>query len=92
VAGESSNLKPAWQPGQSGNPSGRPKDYITRYLRARMEVDGEKFAAMLWNKAMKRGDLRAAIEIYDRVEGKVPVSTTLEGGIEVVVRRADRHG
>lgn len=85
------NLKPAWQPGQSGNPSGRPKDYITRFLRARCEKEGEAFADVLWTLAMK-GDMPAIHEVYDRVEGKVPQPTSVDGGLEIVVRRADRNG
>jgi hypothetical protein len=83
------NLKP-WQKGQSGNPSGRPKQLITDRLRARGEADWAKLEKKLWSMALA-GELAAIREIYDRVEGRVPQPTTVEGGLEITVQRADRN-
>ncbi len=83
-----SGLKP-WQPGQSGNPSGKAKDVITSRLRARRDADWDKLEKKLWSMALA-GNIKALREIYDRVEGRVPQPTTIEGGLEIVVRRADR--
>jgi len=76
--GKIENLKP-WQPGQSGNPGGRPKrDAITAALREQLESqanDGDNYtiadavAATLIKQALG-GDVRAIREIADRVEGK----------------------
>jgi hypothetical protein len=62
-----------WQPGQSGNPNGRPKskpfkDALKRALKD--EVDLDKVAASLVAKAMT-GDVSALKEIADRLDGKV---------------------
>jgi Family of unknown function (DUF5681) len=73
------NLKPAWQPGESGNPSGRPKSEVTDAYRflARCKVPGdpegrtyaERLAeAQFW--AAIGGATAAAREITDRLEGK----------------------
>lgn len=87
---DTSGLK-KWKPGQSGNPTGKAgKDYITRHLRARPDADWEKLANKLWAMALA-GNMVAAHEIYDRVEGKVPQPTAVEGGLEIVVRRVDRN-
>lgn len=74
------NLKP-WKPGQSGNPSGRPKrNPISDALREIMEeIDprtkkliARRLADALVKKALA-GDVKAAALIGDRVEGKVPI-------------------
>ena len=73
------NLKPAWQPGESGNPSGRPKSEVTDAYRflARCKVPGDPqgrtYAELLaeaqfW--AAIGGATTAAREITDRLEGK----------------------
>ena len=64
-------LRP-WKPGQSGNPSGRPKSKpITDALLA--AVDPKAFAEKLVSLAM-RGDIRAISEVLDRIEGKAQQS------------------
>ena len=73
------NLKP-FRKGQSGNPKGRPKgiSLSEAYRRVLAEVDesdpqrrtfAEILAEQMIGKA-KRGDVQAAREIADRVEGK----------------------
>jgi uncharacterized protein DUF5681 len=83
-----------WQKGQpSPNPGGRPhKTALTDAIREQLaQVDAkdkagrtnaEVVAAALIAKA-KRGDVRAASEIADRVEGKPSQSLNLQGRMEV---------
>jgi Family of unknown function (DUF5681) len=84
---ELANLKP-FQPGQSGNPSGRAKDPFRQALlkavnkalqgdpEGRAMIDG--IALQLANKALK-GDLVAIGMIADRTDGKPAQSVTLGG-------------
>lgn len=67
--------------GQSGNPGGRPKSnkVLTQHLIAALnEIDGETKATrarMIVNALIDRaigGDVAAAKEAFDRIEGKVP--------------------
>jgi hypothetical protein len=77
-----------WQPGQSGNPGGRPKR--TPLADARREVldqpvpddpEGrnyaQKIAATLADKAAE-GDIRAAQELGDRAEGRARQAIEIE--------------
>lgn len=76
------NLKP-FVKGQSGNPKGRPegsksfRTLIKQFLEtAEVDVKGEKkdgyyaVVAALYNKATKKGDIKAIREILDRIDGK----------------------
>ncbi len=66
-----------WKPGQSGNPSGRPKKlHISDALRAELEAEGpdgvandSAIARKLVDMA-RHGNLEAIREIADRTEGK----------------------
>ena len=65
-----------WKPGQSGNPSGRPKkkpltDALQRVLNKLSEQDAEVLVSEIV-KRMATGDVGAFKEVADRVEGKVP--------------------
>jgi Family of unknown function (DUF5681) len=85
-----------FQPGQSGNPSGRPKDLVTRELRELMlrqcYLDkkrrswGEVIAEAIGRKA-RNGDVRAFEAIADRTDGKpaqaVSVSADFSGDVTV---------
>lgn len=83
----------AFQPGQSGNPGGRSKreKFITQQLIAELnEIDPQteakrlrKVVKALISKA-EEGDVTAAREIFDRVEGKVP--TVLAGDEDNPIR------
>ena len=85
AAGRVENLRP-FKPGQSGNPSGRPKAVLSRALRAEIDkLDGaapdaptkaERIAEKVVTLALD-GNLEAIRLIYDRVEGKPRQSVTL---------------
>lgn len=77
-----------WKPGQSGNPSGRRKtapfsQACLEWLCAPAAGDrkgrsnAEGAVAALGEKALK-GDVRAAVEIADRAEGKSRQSVAIE--------------
>ena len=65
--GGKSNLAPAWKPGQSGNPSGRPRDVITSMLRDMIDV--KRFVEAVLTLAYD-GDVPAIKEVYRRMEGE----------------------
>jgi hypothetical protein len=77
-----------FQPGQSGNPSGRPKDLVTRELRELMlrqcSLDkkkrswGEVIAEAIGKKA-RNGDVRAFEAIADRTDGKPAQAVSVSG-------------
>lgn len=72
----------AFQPGQSGNPSGRRKekpwrDALNLAVNRAMEgaTDGRKKLQAIADKVVEQaiaGDMRAAEEIGNRLDGKVP--------------------
>lgn len=83
-------LKPYhFKPGESGNPSGRPKSKpITEaYQRILTEQECDAIARAMLRQA-KRGNVKATVEMTDRTEGKL---TPLDDGdsgkptIQVVV-------
>ena len=77
--GRVENLRP-WQPGQSGNPGGRPKRKLLTDAYARIldipvpgDKEGHTFAeaiAFAMAKEAIKGKVNAAAEIADRVEGR----------------------
>jgi len=79
---------PRFQPGQSGNPGGRPKKKLTDKLEARLDTPipgdkngrtyGDLFIEKLVRRACNRSDT-AAKEIFDRVEGKALQRMELSG-------------
>lgn len=83
--GEGGEVATRWKPGQSGNPGGRPKKTpITDAMREMLhslhsnqrKYPGMTYAEVLARKqlelAIEKGDMKAAMEIADRVEGKIP--------------------
>ena len=85
------NLKP-WQPGQSGNPGGRPKSRnITKALRIAVEKeygDGRTGAEIIATKLMElveEGNVHAIRELNDRLEGK-PLQANLNVTIDQSVQ------
>ena len=77
--GRVENLRP-WQPGQSGNPGGRPKRKLLTDAYARIldipvpgDNEGRTFAeaiAFAMAKEAIKGKVNAAAEIADRTEGR----------------------
>jgi|688.fasta_scaffold1237733_2 hypothetical protein len=90
--------KQLFEPGKSGNPSGRPKSKpITDELK-RIGTDEGGFKAIakkLFLKALE-GDVKAIREIFDRVEGKVTDKLTIETGdvdlMTLLTRKAGYNG
>ena len=96
--------------GESGNPNGRPKGTknLSTILKAMLEedvevvIDGKKerrqFQEVIIRKLLKKandGEIRAIIEIFDRVEGKakqeIDQKTEHSGGITLeIIDRADQ--
>lgn len=77
-----------WKPGQSGNPSGRPRkitNHVEKLLSAKLPNDKRQrtylqaLAEEALKRAIKRSD-KALEQIWDRVEGRVPLAVTGDGG------------
>jgi Family of unknown function (DUF5681) len=65
-----------WQPGQSGNPSGRPKrkPISEMYERILDDPDAMKLIQEAVSKSLRKGNMAMVLqlkEMADRVEGKV---------------------
>lgn len=73
-----------WQPGQSGNPAGRPPkgEALTDVLKSK--INKEEIADKLIEIAMEKGDLAALKYIYDRVDGRP--KETIEGTFTEIPR------
>jgi hypothetical protein len=72
-----------WQPGQSGNPGGRPKrrlidELLEELLLTEDSKVAEAIARALLAKA-KRGDLRAVQLVVERVQGRPKQAMELSG-------------
>lgn len=88
-----------WVKGQSGNPKGNVGKHsirgALRKLAAKKRPDGttnaDEVARLGMNHALG-GDLEAIKWVTDQTDGKLPQLVEQSGGLEVVVRRADRNG
>jgi len=75
-----------WQPGQSGNPSGRPKGISATVRDELAKVGGESFLVhklleQLQNPRVKPMEVVAIVkELSDRGYGKAPAFAAMEGG------------
>jgi len=86
------NLKP-YQPGQSGNPEGRPPDTLTPLLRKFLNADNEaekiaivrELIGIAKTKGM-RGQIAALREIFDRIDGKVPETHKIESDVPIIIQ------
>jgi Family of unknown function (DUF5681) len=91
--GESGNPETRFKPGQSGNPGGRSKktpitDAMREYIRQPYSgkvakykglTNADVLAIKQFELAVEGGDMRAAQEIADRVEGKTVQIQQLQG-------------
>lgn len=66
------NLKPPWQPGQSGNPAGysRGRRAIDDLLDLITEKGQERALSEVWLNSMLAGDFRFFKEFLDRRDGQ----------------------
>jgi hypothetical protein len=81
-----------FQQGQSGNPTGRPRDVISQEMRKLSVERCPRFKdERTWARAIALamfaraigGDVRAFSEVCDRVEGKPRQPISLSGAVEV---------
>lgn len=90
-----------WKPGQSGNPSGRPKKKPITEMYERILANPEHLAAIedATVRALKKGNMAMVLqlrEITDRVEGKVTqpieadITVNLADAIAEARKRAGR--
>jgi hypothetical protein len=77
--GDGMRLKPYWfQPGQSGNPGGRPKvDLASEIARALFEQDGPAIFAA-FQKVLRKGSPYAFQVLSDRAFGKLKETNAIE--------------
>lgn len=79
VTGRRENLKP-WKPGQSGNPSGRPKrDVAAEIARAVFEQDAEAIQRV-FAKELRKGNYKVFAALADRAYGRPHQSLALSTG------------
>lgn len=77
-----------WKPGQSGNPSGRPKKKPITEMYERLLADPKNIEAIeaAVAKALSKGQMAMVLqlkEMTDRVEGKVSQPVEVEGSLAI---------
>jgi hypothetical protein len=82
------NLKPPFQPGQSGNPGGRPKRDVASEIAAAIFEQNAEAIGKAYLKLLKRGSLGAFSLLSDRAFGKVaqPLVGGGEGSAPILVK------
>lgn len=85
VRRNTSGLRPPWQKGVSGNPNGRPKKkpVTEAYEKALEDPETAQAIALGIIAAAQAGDVQAAREIADRLEGRVPQNVAVEGSLNI---------
>lgn len=68
---KSTSLGHKWQPGQSGNPNGKPKALLTTTLREIFTPEHARQVAQRIIDKSVSGDLRFIELLYGRLEGKI---------------------
>ena len=95
-----------WKPGQSGNPSGRPKGLVSLTTRLRSilatpiegksKVKGKKAQTYgdemmaLAVQSARRGDYRFFQHIYERIDGKIPDHVVIEEVQQLVAQESEK--
>jgi Family of unknown function (DUF5681) len=90
------NLRPPWKPGQSGNPTGRPrKRHITKaFERISNTREGQKFIQEVTHDILNKRGMAAVLllrEIAERTEGKVTQELELNVNISLAEQIAQRR-
>ena len=82
-----------WQPGQSGNPGGRPKDTLTKLLLDLLNANNEAEKKAIVQQLIDigkshgmRGQVAAIRDIFDRVDGKVPETHKIESDVPIIIQ------
>lgn len=75
-----------FQPGQSGNPGGRPKDFLSRLLRETTSDEDARTVVETLRSFAKAGKIEHIREFWDRFEGKVPQPQQVGGDPDAPVR------
>lgn len=73
-----------WKPGQSGNPSGRPRAaVVTDALRGYYQANPREIARLILvaHRWALKGNVKFWEMIVDRLEGKVPQAISVSGSI-----------
>ena len=81
------NLKP-WKPGQSGNPSGRPKHDVAREIARAIFENNPEIAYQGLGQALSEGSAYVFKELADRAYGKMTDKLDVSVNAEVVERLA----